>query len=199
MRCVWMVQTPSVNNRFTLTSGLGGDDGIYVATYNYGNIGRQQKISIVGQNYTIPAHHLIITLSVGHSPTRGFSLSFFSSGLAFYDALTGYADLTTTSGNYVYPQNGENYKNNEDAVFFIVPAVPAQPTLRFIYVDLESDLNCVYDYVTIYTWFDNDYKQVARVCGETLPPTVTFVEGAGLVTFRSDGYMNRRGFKFEWA
>lgn len=51
--------------------------------------------------------------------------------------------------------------------------------------------------------FENNFETLKskyfRVCGETLPPTVTFVEGAGLVTFRSDGYMNRRGFKFEWA
>ncbi|XP_035714138.1 cubilin [Folsomia candida] len=199
MRCVWVIQPSNVYNQFTLTSsGLGGNDGIYVATYLYGNISSQRKISVVGQNYTIVGRLLIITLSVGHAPTMGFSLSFSSSGESGRQVLTGYAGLTTASGNYSYPENGERYGNNEDALFLIAPTVPAQPTLRFTYVDIEFGSGCLYDQLAVFTWFDNEYKQTARFCGDTIPTSVTLVGGAGLVTFSSDRYNAYSGFKFEW-
>lgn len=118
--------------------------------------------SVVGQNYTIVGRLLIITLSVGHAPTMGFSLSFSSSGESGRQVLTGYAGLTTASGNYSYPENGERYGNNEDALFLIAPTVPAQPTLRFTYVDIEFGSGCLYDQLAVFTWFDNEYKQTAR-------------------------------------
>lgn len=117
--------------------------------------------SVVGQNYTISAPLVIITFSAGHSPTKGFSLSFSSSGLPVQKFLTGYADLTTKSGNYSYPVKGNSYANNENAMFFVAPAVPGCPTLRFTFVDVEPHSYCGFDYVRIFTWLGNQYKQAA--------------------------------------
>lgn len=179
----------------------------------------------------------MVTLSVGHGPTRGFSLTYFSSGSYVGPVLTGYTELTATAGNYSYPEDGGNYRNSENALFVIAPSVPGRPTLRFTFVELEFEGNCSYDSVRIFNWFDNNYIEVSRwvakflwilscknlqkfswkafqkewwnlkitkyiifrFCGTTIPPSLTLIEGAGIVTFRSDSSEVRRGFKFEWV
>ncbi|OXA62671.1 cubilin [Folsomia candida] len=199
-RCIWLVKPPLNRQRFSLTStGLGENDGLFVSTYMLGVVGPPIKISTVGQNHTLTSDLVMVTLSVGHGPTRGFSLTYFSSGSYVGPVLTGYTELTATAGNYSYPEDGGNYRNSENALFVIAPSVPGRPTLRFTFVELEFEGNCSYDSVRIFNWFDNNYIEVSRFCGTTIPPSLTLIEGAGIVTFRSDSSEVRRGFKFEWV
>lgn len=103
-------------------------------------------------------------MSVGHAPTRGFTLQFFSSGLADVSTpdYTGYTSLTLNNGNFSYPADGSNYRNNERAFFLVNPTVPSIRTLRFTRMDLESASGCTYDAVVIYNWYENRYNQITR-------------------------------------
>lgn len=212
---------------------------------------------------------LILTLSVGHAPTQGFKLEFYSSGSPQNSDLSGHALLTEAKGNYTYPVNGGQYGNNENALFAIAPSVPGQPTLRFSRVDLENDSGCMRDPVRIFNWFDNGYLEVARwdnfqfslnssfsslvficeyeylqltlcvsphlhkfyyshlrrhtltlknmqmwwplqkillyifdffyrFCGSTIPTSVTFQDGAGLILFVTDASLTATGFEFQY-
>lgn len=115
----------------------------------------------IGQNVTIHQKIVIITLIVGHAPTFGFKLEYYSSGSNWNTDLTGYAVLATTKGNLTYPINGGNYRSFENALFPIAPTVPGQPTLRFTRVDLEVHSSCLYDSIKTYNWFNGEYRQVS--------------------------------------
>lgn len=117
----------------------------------------------IGQNVSLSFRMALLTLHVGHEPTQGFKVEFYSSSGPNYEPLTGHALLTEAKGNYSYPVNGSEYGNSENALFVIAPTVPGQPTLRFSRVDVENeDTGCMYDSVRIFSWFDSDYLEVAR-------------------------------------
>ncbi|OXA62869.1 cubilin isoform X1 [Folsomia candida] len=198
MRCLWIVNAPYDTQRFSLvSSGLNENDGLFVTAYGKEGPGLQYKVASLGQNHTFVSRTVLVTLNVGHAPTFGFSLKFFSSGSAGAVAITGYIGLTTARGNLSYPLGGGNYQNSESALITITPTVPGKPTLRFTFVDMEG-ASCLYDYVRTFTWFENTYSQVARFCGTTIPTSLTLAEGVGLVSFTSDASVTGPGFAFEW-
>ncbi|XP_035707806.1 exoskeleton protein RP43-like [Folsomia candida] len=198
-QCVWIVKVPLTFLRFRLvSSGLGENDGLFINDFLSYAPTTQKKL-IVGENYTVSSDQAVITLSVGHAPTRGFSLEFFSSGMVTARGpYSGFASLNMNSGNFSYPSNGGQYRDGENAVFVVNPIVPAQRTLRFTRMGLEYANNCVYDAVSVYNWFNNEYIQLGRYCGTTLPPTFTLEAGVALVVFRSDTSNVGVGFAFEW-
>ncbi|XP_035707983.1 bone morphogenetic protein 1-like [Folsomia candida] len=200
MRCVWIVQTPYFTKRFNLiASGLKETDGLYITAVSIVGLSSSEKLSTIGQNVTVTSRSAMITLIVGHAPTLGFKMEFYSSGgssVAPY--VTSYTILTTAKGNVTYPSNGGNYGNYEIALFPIAASVPGQPTLRFTRVDLESEPTCAYDSIKIYNWFDGNYLQVAIFCGNTIPTSVTLQDGVGVVLFKSDLSWTRTGFDFQY-
>ncbi|OXA46136.1 Trypsin-1 [Folsomia candida] len=200
-RCVWVLKPPYESSRFRLSSsGLGENDGLYLTSFANSQPGTQQQMTRVGQNYTIKSGFILVTLNVGNAPTRGFRLEFFSSGLlSVTKDVTGFARLTTSTGNFSYPIGGGRYRDNENALFVINPTAPAMRTLMFSRMDVENHSECGYDAIMIYNWYNNQYIQVVRHCGSSLPPTTTFQSGLGLVTFESDDVFTTTGFDFEWA
>ncbi|XP_021966524.1 CUB domain-containing protein 2 [Folsomia candida] len=201
MRCIWTLKAPAQNQRFVLvSSGLKESDGLYLTDFGYAAAGpgAQTRVTTVGQNYTLPSKNVFITLNVGHAPRMGFSLQFFSSGPDNYQMLTGLAALTGVKGNYSYPVGGGQYNNSVIDWFTLCPSTPSQPTLRFTRVDVEYNADCNFDSVRTYTWFNNQFSEVARFCGTTIPPSLTLPEGLGLIRFNSDSTDTRTGFDFEW-
>ncbi|OXA63049.1 cubilin [Folsomia candida] len=200
MRCVWIVRAPYTVQRFSLiSSGLKETDGLYITAISSSGLRNSEKLSTLGQNVTVPSKSVMITLIVGHAPTVGFKMEFYSSGgSSVAPDVTSYTILTTAKGNMTYPRNGGNYGSNEIALFPIAPSVPGQPTLRFTRVDLETGTSCQFDSIRIYNWFDGDYRQVAIFCAYTIPVSVTFQDGAGVVLFSSDSSVTRTGFDFQY-
>ncbi|XP_021967710.1 deleted in malignant brain tumors 1 protein [Folsomia candida] len=199
MRCVWIVRAPYFTKRFNLvSSGLKESDGLYFTPQSKDGLGTSQKLGTIGQNVTIHQKIVIITLIVGHAPTFGFKLEYYSSGSNWNTDLTGYAVLATTKGNLTYPINGGNYRSFENALFPIAPTVPGQPTLRFTRVDLEVHSSCLYDSIKTYNWFNGEYRQVSMICGNIIPPSVTLQDGLGFVLFVSDINNERTGFEFAY-
>lgn len=96
--------------------------------------------------------------------------------------LSGHAELVGTRGNFSYPNNGIPYQNYEIALFTISPSIPAQPTLRFTAMALESDSLCQYDSVRTFTWFNDQYSQVARWV-KFVDTYYAFVKGMFYVNF----------------
>ncbi|OXA63051.1 embryonic protein UVS.2 [Folsomia candida] len=199
MRCVWIVRAPYAEQRFNLiSSGLKQTDGIYITPVSFRGLGNSEKLSTLGQNVTLHSRSVMITLIVGHAPTFGFKMEYYSSGTSVSPDITSHAILTTAKGNVTYPSNGGDYGNLENVLFPIAPSVPGQPTLRFTRVDIETGSSCQFDYVKIYNWFDGNYLQVAIFCGTTIPVSVTFQDGAGVVFFSSDSSFTRAGFDFQY-
>ncbi|OXA49526.1 cubilin [Folsomia candida] len=201
MRCIWTLRAPVLNQRFVLvSSGLHETDGLYLTDFGYSGTGTgaQQRVTTVGQNYTVTSRNVLITLNVGNAPTFGFSLQFFSSGAENNQLLTGHTSLTAVSGNYSYPPGGGQYNNSETAWFTICPSVPSRPTLRFTRVDVEHNGQCGFDSVSTFTWFDNQFTEVAMFCGTTIPTSLSLQGGIGLIRFSSDATDARTGFDFEW-
>ncbi|OXA64546.1 Dorsal-ventral patterning protein tolloid [Folsomia candida] len=197
MRCVWIVQAPSSAQRFSLVaSGLKETDGLYVTPL--ARAAPTQKLGTLGQNIILQSKSVLITLIVGHAPTLGFKMEYYASGSNVNPDITGVEILTTAKGNLTYPRNGGIYRPYETAVFPIAPSVPGQPTIRFTRMDLESDSLCAYDWIRIYNWFEDDYRQVARFCGNTIPTSATFQDGVGFVLFSSDSSVFKTGFDFQY-
>ncbi|XP_021952932.1 ovochymase-2 isoform X2 [Folsomia candida] len=200
-RCVWIVKVPYDTIRFRLqSSGLSGSDGLYVTKFVNSVPREQQRVSSVGQNYTLSGGGVvIITLAVGSAPTRGFSLHLFSSGLADQTPdFTGFMQTSGETGNLTYPSHGGGYDNFENALFIIAPATPQQRFISFLAMDLENWSGCTADAVSVYSWLNGMYALITRTCGTTIPPTLTLHESLGLVTFTSDVHITRSGFAFEW-
>ncbi|OXA42502.1 Blastula protease 10 [Folsomia candida] len=201
MRCVWIVRGPYLKKRFNLiASGLKETDGIYLSAVSYAGLGNSLKLSRSAQNVTIDSEIVIISLIVGHAPTLGFKMEFYSSGASSTapDKLSCEI-LTSAKGNVSYPRGGGRYGRYELALFPIAPSVPRRPTLRFTRVDLQASSNCRYDdAIMIYNWSDGRYVLVTVFCGNTIPASVTFQDGAGLVLFQSDLINAGTGFEFQY-
>ncbi|OXA62265.1 cubilin [Folsomia candida] len=199
MRCIWLVQAPYFSQRFTLVaSGLQETDGLFITPVLWDGLGTSQKLSTLRQNLTLTSKSVLITLIVGHAPTLGFKMVYYASGSSVFPNITSHAILTTSKGNLTYPSNGGLYRINQRVLFPIAPSVPGQPTLRFTRVDIEPGSSCQFDWTRIYNWFDGDYRQVAIFCGGTIPTSVTFQDGAGVVFFYSDSSVTGTGFDFQY-
>ncbi|OXA40890.1 CUB and peptidase domain-containing protein 1 [Folsomia candida] len=202
-KCVWVVKTRYDSVRFRLSSsGLGENDGLYLTNFAHSEPGTQKRMTSVGQNYTVASGFVLVTLSIGSAPSSGFRLEFFSSGFSDQTRdFSEFARFTTNTGRLSYPIDGGITRPNEDALFVINPTMSAVRTLRLTRMDVETDTDpsCRYDAVTIYDWFDNQYRHLDRRCGYSLPPSFTLESGLGLVTFQSDSGVGGTGFDFEWV
>jgi len=200
-RCVWTVKGPYDALRFRLTaSGLSNGDNIYAARYTTGAPAREFEIGGVGTDYEVVGGTYLVTFTAGANSTgQGFTLEFYSSG--FGDSsppFSGYAMLSTATGSYSYPEGGGQYGNNENAVIILNPATPGDRTITFTRMDVENDNACAYDAVTIFTYANNRFTQLAKFCGSSIPSAFTIPGGLALITFTSDSSVTATGFTFGW-
>lgn len=117
----------------------------------------------VGEDYTFNGNFFLVTLTVAVGANTGFSLEWYSSGLAGgAPSFSGFAALSTPTGSYSYPVGGGQYANSENALFIVNPEVAGTRTLAFTRLDVENDATCSYDAVSVLTWQNNEYTQLAK-------------------------------------
>jgi secreted trypsin-like serine protease len=200
-RCVWTIKGPYDSLRLGLkTSGLTTADGLYVTKYDSVGPGQQFRLTDAGDDFNLSGGIYLLTFIAGPSAgSQGFSVEFYSSGFGdSTPAFSGYASLNATTGTYSYPEGGGQYRNGENAVFVVNPAVAGDRTVTFSRVDIENDSQCSYDAVAVFIWSNNQYLQSGRFCGSSIPAPFQAPGGLALVTFTTDSSVTATGFTFGW-
>jgi len=91
--------------------------------------------------------------------------------------------------------------------------------ISFVWIDIENTKTCLFDYVEVKFFFvfcilsylfrlfkikdgdDDDGKVLGRFCGNTLPLNNSIISNTNsvIVRFRSDGFINYRGFQLNYT
>lgn len=97
------------------------------------------------------------------------------------------------------PSGDTGYSHGSDCKWIIIAPIGSIVQLTFNSFDLESNLNCPYDYVQIY---DNiimnesrsSIKPIGKYCGTEKPPVLMSSSNALTIIFKSDDSVNGQGF-----
>lgn len=118
--------------------------------------------------------------------------------------LSATGSVVRTLYSHVGYERGEQYGNNVECVWTIEAPVGQNVRVSFVAFDLESDADCLADFVEIEEReFDGIY--FGRYCGETtgtgtaMPPDVVSSKEAVELRFVTDGDFVRRGFVAEYV
>lgn len=101
---------------------------------------------------------------------------------------------------FVSPNYPKNYDSNQECTWTISANLGNRISLTFIdrFV-VEDRLNCSKDVVIIYDWKDDDYNEIARVCGRQIPKPFNSTYNKMKVVLRTDDTTNMDGFKAKWT
>lgn len=92
----------------------------------------------------------------------------------------------------------QRYANNGLGALTIYPASVGYTTINFMFMDIEYEPNCNYDYLEVYhgSTFDS---LIGRFCGNTLPLTISSTDTSRALTllWSSDGSVRDPGFILE--
>ncbi|KAF9421742.1 hypothetical protein HW555_002423 [Spodoptera exigua] len=107
--------------------------------------------------------------------------------------------LSSYQNSFVSPNYPKNYSPNQECPWEIQVDLGFRISLRFVerFV-IEDRVNCTKDAVIIYDWKDNEYQQIARVCGRQTPPPYNSTYNRMKVVLRTDADTNLDGFKATW-
>ena len=91
-----------------------------------------------------------------------------------------------------------NYANNGLGALTIYPLTPGTITLSFLFMDIEENASCSWDYLEVYHG-ENFDSLVSRYCGTELPPIMTSTDPTGSFTllWSTDFSVPRPGFIIE--
>ena len=103
-------------------------------------------------------------------------------------------------GNLSSPNYPTKYPNNIGCSWVL--SVPAGDTIEFNFVDMdiETGLNCRWDYVELRDGGSLGSNLLGRYCGASLPSPARYVSSGNqlFVKIRSDASVNGRGFTATW-
>ncbi|KAG7527098.1 cubilin [Solea senegalensis] len=142
--------------------------------------------------------------STGHMITVLFKSDAYVSGRGFNASWTEVAGgcggpVTAPSGEIHSPLYPNSYPNNVDCSWVISVESHHRVFLSFTDLDIESQSTCSWDYVAIYDGPTTSSPLLARVCGNSLPFSVTSTQNIISVRFRSDSSQNHRGFSAHFS
>lgn len=103
------------------------------------------------------------------------------------------------SGEIHSPSYPNTYPHNVDCSWVISVDPSHRVFLNFSDLDIELHTSCNFDYVAIHDGPTSSSPLLDRVCGNTLPRSVTSTQNTVYVRFRSDSSQNRRGFSLRFS
>ncbi|CAG5044806.1 unnamed protein product [Parnassius apollo] len=108
--------------------------------------------------------------------------------------------LTKFERQFSSPNFPKNYFSNEECIWEIKADLGYRISLKFIerFV-IEDRPNCTKDVLIVYDWKDNEYIEIAKLCGRRLPPTYNSTFNQMKVIFRTDSEINLDGFRAQWT
>ncbi|KAG7219563.1 hypothetical protein INR49_018990 [Caranx melampygus] len=142
--------------------------------------------------------------STGNLLTVRFKSDAYVSGRGFNASWTEVqggcgGPVTAPSGEIHSPSYPSSYPNNVDCSWVISVDSHHRVLLNFSDLDIENHSNCAWDYVSIHDGPSSSSPLLARVCGSTLPPSITSTQSSMFVRFRSDSSRNHRGFSARFS
>ncbi|XP_028042901.1 cubilin homolog [Bombyx mandarina] len=100
---------------------------------------------------------------------------------------------------FASPNYPKNHDANLECVWEIKANVGNRVNLKFIdRFTIEETPNCTKDAVIIYDWKDNEYQEIAKLCGRNVPLSYNSTNYKMKVVFRTDSDINLDGFKARW-
>lgn len=101
---------------------------------------------------------------------------------------------------FVSPNYPKNYDANQECVWSITANLGNRISLSFIErFAIEDQPNCTKDVVIIYDWKDDNFNELARVCGRQIPNIYNSTHNKMKVVLRTDSSTNLDGFKALWT
>ncbi|CAH0396981.1 unnamed protein product [Chilo suppressalis] len=108
--------------------------------------------------------------------------------------------LMTYESIFESPNYPKSYTENQECTWEMKTDQGSRISLRFIgRFAVESRPNCTKDAVIVYDWKDNQYIEMSRLCGRTLPPMFNSTFNKMKVILRTDSEINLDGFQAEWV
>ena len=97
---------------------------------------------------------------------QGFQMQYESTNVSQWSHNLG-ATLTFTTQNGIIssPSYPENYTNNADCIFTISQSPGTIILLNFVFVDVENDISCRYDYLEIRDGPSEASFVLEKLCG----------------------------------
>lgn len=93
----------------------------------------------------------------------------------------------------------DRFPENSRCRWRIVGALEQVIRLRFDNLNIENDIACVYDSVSVFDGFNRSAPLLGRFCGNKLPPEMTSSGSSLLVSFETDDSMSDGGFSLTWT
>jgi len=87
-----------------------------------------------------------------------------------------------------------NYDNKEDCDWIVEAPLGKNVHLSFLTFELEDEQDCGYDFIEVFSGYDDSGPSYGRFCGNKLPPEIISVDEALLLRFKSDDTINSKGF-----
>ncbi|XP_066288210.1 low-density lipoprotein receptor-related protein 12-like isoform X2 [Branchiostoma lanceolatum] len=110
-----------------------------------------------------------------------------------------YMGVQGLSGNISSPNYPNMYPGNINCAWRIMVDEGQRIVIVFKALDIEDHGQCSYDYLRIRDGAGTTAASLAKVCGHTLPPSVTSSGNNVLIIFRSDASVVGKGFNIEWS
>nr|XP_033495310.1 cubilin [Epinephelus lanceolatus] len=107
--------------------------------------------------------------------------------------------VTAPSGEIHSPSYPSSYPNNVDCSWVISVDPNHRVFFNFSDLDIEHHSYCSWDYVAIHDGPTITSPLLARVCGTSLPPSITSTQNTIYVRFRSDSSRSHRGFSARFS
>ncbi|XP_069077871.1 embryonic protein UVS.2-like [Pleurodeles waltl] len=114
---------------------------------------------------------------------------------ASYDNVVCGYTFTSSPGTVSSPNFPNNYSNNMNCSFYIVAPDGYKVSLTFTSFDVEDDVNCYFDSLSIFNGAKLTSPLVDIYCGSKIVPTVTSTRSSLLLQFQSDTSETLKGFQ----
>lgn len=103
--------------------------------------------------------------------------------------------LESSSQIFSHAKFGDvNYDNKEDCDWIIEATQGKNVHLSFLTFELEDEQDCGYDFIEVFSGYDDSGPSYGRFCGNKIPPEIISVDEALLLRFKSDDTINSKGF-----
>ncbi|KAL1117925.1 hypothetical protein AAG570_004238 [Ranatra chinensis] len=101
---------------------------------------------------------------------------------------------------YSHSKYGDhNYDNRADCDWTIEADPGKNVHLTFLTFELEDEANCGYDYVEVFSGFDETSSRYGKFCGHSNPTDIVSVSESLLVRFRTDDTVVKKGFSASYV
>ncbi|XP_071787824.1 cubilin-like isoform X2 [Asterias amurensis] len=208
--CTWVIEAPS---GFTITVNFLSDFNIqtstncvndYVQVLNGGDLTSPPLGSSATGRYcgsAAPAametsgNMLTVRFRTDNSGgARGFSLSY----LAQQQGCGGQVTLTDaiSSSDIMSPNYPSNYPPSIECIWVVT--APSGEAIQMNFASpfyIEPHASCDFDYLQVLDGGDQNSNELGKLCGTTVPDTITTSGNAAVLRFRTDSSLVHPGFK----